>query len=54
MNMHMWSVGSKLLYGAAVTNLHHHQHTTTVLQPFFRGPPGWAGARRELYGARED
>ena len=22
-------------------------HTTTVLQPFFPGPPGWASARRE-------
>jgi len=21
---------------------------TTVLQPFLPGPPGWAGARREL------
>jgi len=22
--------------------------TTTVLRPFFPGPPGWAGARREV------
>ena len=31
-------------------DINHHttpHHTTTVLQPFFLEPPGWAGARRE-------
>jgi len=31
-----------------VTSIISNHHTTTVLRPFFPGPPGWASARKEL------
>jgi len=48
----MWSVLKSVDESATTTNNYnksHHNHcTTTILRPFFPGPPRWAGARREL------